>query len=74
MSLDRRRQDEARLKARAHKKVLSCALLNSGSGKIVGVTYTTHGSKCSCWMCGNPRRHFGSKTLGEKRAAQDITI
>ena len=23
---------------------------------------------CSCPMCGNPRRHFGSKTMQEKRA------
>ena len=22
---------------------------------------------CSCWMCGNPRRHFGKKTLQELR-------
>ncbi|EGQ60392.1 hypothetical protein GGI1_00135 [Acidithiobacillus sp. GGI-221] len=22
---------------------------------------------CSCWMCGNPRRHFGEKTLQELR-------
>ena len=22
---------------------------------------------CSCWMCGNPRRHFKSKTMQEKR-------
>ncbi|MDX5935681.1 hypothetical protein [Acidithiobacillus thiooxidans] len=22
---------------------------------------------CSCWMCGNPRRYFGEKTLQELR-------
>ena len=22
---------------------------------------------CSCWMCGNPRRHFGDTTLQERR-------
>jgi len=21
---------------------------------------------CSCWMCGNPRKYFGEKTLQEK--------
>lgn len=25
---------------------------------------------CSCPMCGNPRRHFGEKTIQEKRADQ----
>lgn len=23
---------------------------------------------CSCWMCGNPRRHFGERTIQERRA------
>ncbi len=27
-----------------------------------------HPAKCSCWMCGNPRRHDGEKTIQEKRA------
>jgi hypothetical protein len=22
---------------------------------------------CSCWMCGNPRRHWGGKTVQERR-------
>ena len=25
---------------------------------------------CSCFMCGNPRRHFGEKTIRERRLAQ----
>lgn len=24
---------------------------------------------CSCWMCGNPRRRFGTKSLQERRYA-----
>jgi hypothetical protein len=24
--------------------------------------------RCSCWMCGNPRRHWGEKTVQEQRA------
>ena len=27
---------------------------------------------CSCWMCGNPRRHFGKKTLQERIADEDM--
>ena len=23
--------------------------------------------KCSCWMCGNPRKHFKERTLQEKK-------
>lgn len=23
---------------------------------------------CSCWMCGNPRRHLGEKSLQERSA------
>ncbi len=26
---------------------------------------------CSCTMCGNPRKHFGEKTIQEKRVEQD---
>lgn len=29
--------------------------------------------QCSCWSCGNPRRHFGAKTRQEKRADHDRT-
>ena len=25
---------------------------------------------CSCWMCGNPRRHLGEATLQEKRSME----
>jgi hypothetical protein len=28
---------------------------------------------CSCWMCGNPRKYFGERTIGERRAMQDLT-
>jgi hypothetical protein len=28
-------------------------------------SYATTGTKCSCWMCGNPRRHHGQITHQE---------
>jgi hypothetical protein len=31
-------------------------------GKVVDTP-----TPCSCWMCGNPRRYFGEKTLQELR-------
>lgn len=27
---------------------------------------------CSCFMCGNPRKWFGEKTVQERRAFQDV--
>ena len=33
--------------------------------KHVGVQASTHFVRCSCPMCGNPRRHFSQKTLAE---------
>ncbi|PMS14143.1 hypothetical protein FNF07_06110 [Trinickia caryophylli] len=27
---------------------------------------------CSCWMCGNPRRYLGERTIGERRWAQYV--
>ena len=27
---------------------------------------------CSCYMCGNPRRHFGTKTRQERIADEDM--
>ena len=26
-------------------------------------------AKCSCWMCGNPRKYFSELTIQEKRFA-----
>ena len=30
--------------------------------------YANHRKTCSCWICGNPRRFWGIRTLGEIRA------
>ena len=27
---------------------------------------------CSCWMCGNPRKWFGERTVQERRAMQEV--
>jgi len=35
--------------------------------KEAGVVVDTP-TKCSCWMCGNPRRHTGERTIQEQRA------
>lgn len=30
--------------------------------------YHRHLAMCSCWMCGNPRKHFKTATLQETKA------
>ena len=42
---------------------------NSGplTRRHLGIALATP-APCSCWMCGNPRRYFGEKTVQEKRA------
>lgn len=40
----------------------------AGNGKADQVVDTP--TPCSCWMCGNPRRYFGEKTIQERRAEQ----
>lgn len=27
---------------------------------------------CSCWMCGNPRKYYGDRTIQELRALQAV--
>jgi hypothetical protein len=67
---DRRRSDERRAKTRARKIVKSwlggdCA----DNPRMIGkVAHTPH--SCSCYMCGNPRRHrkgSGRLTIQEQK-------
>ena len=37
---------------------------------IIGI-YRKVRKPCSCYMCGNPRRHFGKRTLQEIRLLDD---
>lgn len=48
----RRRHHAERIKARMKKYYPSM------SEKDIGRLASTHGSDCSCWMCGNPRRYM----------------
>ena len=40
------------------------------SDKELGEVVNTP-TPCSCPLCGNPRRHFGAKTVQEKRAEEE---
>lgn len=33
-------------------------------------TWANHLQGCSCFMCGNPRKHWGEPTMQERRADQ----
>lgn len=35
--------------------------------RVIGITASTHGAACSCYMCGNPRKWFGERTVQERR-------
>jgi hypothetical protein len=32
-----------------------------------------HGKRCSCHMCGNPRKHFKESSMQEKKADDEFT-
>jgi hypothetical protein len=67
---------EGRAIRRAHKVRLKKARKNWWghdplSEKLIGLAIDTPAT-CSCWMCGNPRKHFGERTIQERRQMQDI--
>lgn len=40
----------------------------TGDAETLARKFASHGKLCSCYMCGNPRRHFDEPTMQEKRA------
>lgn len=66
MSLDRRRADESRLKAKARKWVNANMQSHIDNPRTIGKHYATHGASCSCFACGNPRKYFNESTIAEK--------
>lgn len=64
-----RRHHEQRMKARFYRKQkLSPAWATNEHNAGL---YANHGCDCSCAMCGNPRRHFGERTIQELRKGFD---
>jgi len=64
---DRRRAHTRRMKARA-LRVLAIWGLEAEciDARRIGQIAAVRGV-CSCWACGNPRRHFGEPSLQERR-------
>ena len=59
-----RRAQAARLKAKRRR------YRNAARGeRDVGLLLHT-ATRCSCWMCGNPRRYWGERTIQEIRQSQ----
>ena len=59
-----RRSCADRAKAKARGSLMGYGLDDNDIGKLA----SCHCKPCSCYMCGNPRKYFGSVTLREKRA------
>jgi len=67
MTLARRMSDEARMKAKARRTLITNTKTLGDDPKAIGKHYSTHGAACSCWMCGNPRKYFNEPSLAEKK-------
>lgn len=69
-----RRQQKERNKQRWRRKLLDTwygaregnAWVDRMVNRLAG-----HGKLCSCYMCGNPRRHHGEETIQERKAPRD---
>jgi hypothetical protein len=65
---ERRIRDKQRMKAKARKVARTRWGYSDPNRTVKQADYL---AVCSCCMCGNPRRHFGSRTLQEIRAGFD---
>lgn len=61
----RRRRDLARMKAKALR-------VRPYRGATLAIKQAEHLAACSCWMCGNPRRFTGERTLQERLRPEDF--
>jgi hypothetical protein len=64
-----RRHHDRRLK---RKRRLYGSLCKSDSPKVFGRTFQTP-CRCSCWMCGNQRKHHGLK-IQEHKALEKFNL
>jgi|GEM_PF-685088 len=75
-----RRHTEAREKARALRKLKARWTWTPPEGRPtayiaaqIGMLAATR-APCSCYACGNPRRHFGEPLMAEKRAQDGFLV
>lgn len=67
--LEERIHHRERVKAKFRRKQKLSKFWGDGA-KSEGI-YANHGCTCSCPACGNPRRHFGERTIQERKAMQE---
>lgn len=72
MSLSENIHEDSRHKERAKRKLKSNG--QKIDEKSVGKASSVHNKFCSCFACGNPRKHFKDKTLQEKKAYLDQDV
>lgn len=68
-----RRSQQARVRAKMRRYIASWNHHGKSDPEWVERTaakMANHGKLCSCYMCGNPRRHFDEPTIQERRAQQ----
>ena len=68
-----RRFKESQRKLKA-VQILKTRLNREPTPAEIGQDASVHGCDCSCWMCGNPRKHFKQKTLKEEALEKIDTI
>ena len=80
-TLSYRRNQEAKSKAKARKKLLQDPfLIGRGENSInkyvtqkrVGRMASIHSCPCSCEVCGNPRKHFKAQKLSELKSKESF--
>lgn len=70
-------KDQSRAERRSHVVRLKAARASYWGDRDEGLeprrlgAVVQHPCICSCWMCGNPRKWFGERTIQERRLMQD---
>lgn len=67
---DFRRYQQLKRKRRARKFAYTDSVGNIKLRKQLIEEFmknSNHLAKCSCWMCGNPRKYFNEKTIQERK-------
>lgn len=62
------RRRRARLAKKKAKRILRRWSREEPTDREVGIEAGSGLTRCSCPICGNPRKHFGTLTIQERRA------
>jgi hypothetical protein len=65
-----RRHHRARMLQRALRSLVLSGTYDEQERRSRALGWYNNLKKCSCWMCGNPRKYEGKVTLQERRLAE----